>query len=82
MQLLAAFIIEVFKAEYGLLFASAVGSVLSVVAVFCAAQLLKRTSDTMHVFVIGMITGDFLLTGSAKNAVYSSPPPQFGIPPL
>ncbi|KAH7697749.1 Protein AEXR-1, partial [Aphelenchoides avenae] len=55
---------HVFQAvvETSLIIVSPFAVVLSCAAVVCAVTLLKRSGDTMHVFVTAMAVGDILVT--------------------
>ncbi|KAH7687908.1 Protein AEXR-1, partial [Aphelenchoides avenae] len=52
-------------ADYALLPAVIVASFFLVAAIACAVQLLRRTADTMHVFVVNMTVADLLLAAVA-----------------
>ncbi|CAG9533669.1 unnamed protein product [Cercopithifilaria johnstoni] len=45
-----------------LLAASVAATVFNVLVIFCAIKLLRRSGDTMHIFIISMTVGDLLLT--------------------
>uniref|UniRef100_A0A7E4ZVN1 G_PROTEIN_RECEP_F1_2 domain-containing protein n=1 Tax=Panagrellus redivivus TaxID=6233 RepID=A0A7E4ZVN1_PANRE len=45
-----------------LLAASTASTVFNIMVIFCALKLLKRSGDTMHMFIINMTLGDLLLT--------------------
>ncbi|KAH7715422.1 Protein AEXR-1 [Aphelenchoides avenae] len=49
--------------DYALMFLTVLATVANVLVIVCALKLLRRTSDTMHVFVISLAIGNIMLTG-------------------
>lgn len=55
-----------------MLLAMVIASFLNAVAILCASRMLKRTGDTMHIFVISMTIGDLFLTGRFSRQTLSN----------
>lgn len=57
----------VFQVDYALMFLTVLATVANVLVIVCALKLLRRTSDTMHVFVISLAIGNIMLTGKHNS---------------
>lgn len=41
------------------------GTLFNIFVIHCAFKLFKRFGDTIHLFILSMTLGDFILTGNS-----------------